>query len=232
MPHNFGYLRSDIGKRNLQSQLDQLRAAGVSKVYQDQPSDKRRNRSQLDKLMAEAQTGDSVVVTSLDHIADNTKHLLKIVESLNAAGVTFKVIDNGIDTSTSHGEVMRMLLGAIIDFERKVLRERQSMGIAKAKREGRYKGRKPTARAKTDEVLALNEKGLTRQKIADELGIGIASVYRILKAHAVPKKSTKMIAKKPEGKLINKKKRVERKSSREADTGQLSFIWGESSLSD
>ena len=70
-----------------------------------------------------------------------------------------------------------MLLGAITDFERQVVRERQAMGIAKAKQAGRYKGRKHTAMAKIDEVLALNAQRLTRQKIADQLGIGVASVY-------------------------------------------------------
>lgn len=224
MSNILGYLRSDIIKQNVQPQLDQLRAAGVSRIYQEKPSDKKRNTPQLDKLMAEALDGDTVVVTSLDRIANNTMHLLEIVESLKAAGVTFKVIDSGIDTSTSHGEVMCMLLRAIVDFERQVLRERQSAGIAKAKREGRYKGRKPTARAKADGVLALNEQGLTRQKIADELGIGVASVYRVLKAHTVPKKPGKDIAKKPEKITADKKKRVERKPTREADTEQLSFF--------
>lgn len=132
MSNILGYLRSDIIKQNVQLQLDQLKAAGVSRIYQEKPSDKKRNTPQLDKLMAEALDGDTVVVTSLDRIAHNTMHLLEIVESLKAAGVTFKVIDSGIDTSTSHGEVMCMLLRAIVDFERQVLRERQSAGIAKA----------------------------------------------------------------------------------------------------
>jgi len=223
MANTFGYLRSGI-KQNIQSQLDQLEVSGVSKIYQEKSSDNHRNRPQWDKLMAEVLNGDTVVVTSLDRVAHNTRHLLEIVESLTAAGVTFKVIDCGIDTSTSHGEVLRKLLGALVDFERQILRERQSAGIAQAKREGRYKGRKPTARAKTDEVLALNEKGLTRQKIADELGIGVASVYRILKTHTVPKKPGRKIAKKPEKIPVAKKQRGERKPAREADTEQLSFF--------
>lgn len=232
MSNRFGYLKSGINKNNMQSQRDLLKAAGVTKIYQEKPSDKIGNRPQLDKLIAEALDGDTVVVKSLDSIARNTKNLLEIMESLNAAGVTFKVIDNGIDTSTSHGEVMRMLLGAIIDFERQVLKERQSLGIAKARREGRYKGRKPTARAKADEVMALNEKGLTRQKIADDLGIGVASVYRILKVHTVPKTPARKIVKKAEAKPVDRKSRAERRPAREADAGQLSFIWEDSGFSD
>ncbi len=219
-----GYLRPEISKQKVQTQLDRLKAAGASKIYQEEPSDQKHNRPQLEKLMAEALRGDTVVVTRLDRLAHNTKDLLEIVEALHAAGVTLKVIDQGIDTSSPHGAVMRRLLSAIVDFECQVLRERQSAGIARAKREGRYKGRKPTARAKTGEVLALNEKGLTRQKIADELGIGVASVYRILKAHTVPKKPARKITKPPERIAADKKKRAGRKSTRETDTGQLSLF--------
>lgn len=224
MPTITGYIRPEINTLNIQAQLDQLTAAGVSRIYQEKPSDNHRNRPQWDKLMTDALDGDTVVVTSLDRVAHNTRHLLEIVESLHAAGVTFKVIDSGIDTSTPDGEVLRRLLSALVDFERQVLRERQSAGIAQAKREGRYKGRKPTAMAKADEVLALNEKGLTRQKIADELGIGVASVYRILKTHTAPKKPGRKIAKKTEKIPVAKKQRGERKPAREADTEQLSFF--------
>ena len=220
MPNIIGYLRPDIDGHNIQSQLDQLKAAGAIKIVQEKPASTKRNRSQLDKLLADARVGDTVMVTSLDRIAHNTRHLLEVVELLNAGGAIFKVIDNGIDTSTPQGEVIRLLLGAITDFERQVVRERQAMGIAKAKQAGRYKGRKPTAMAKTDEVLTLNAQGLTRQKIAEQLGIGVASVYRILKNHTTPKKTRTKVQKKP----VDKPKRVERKPTREPDAEQLSFF--------
>lgn len=220
MPSIIGYLRPDIDGKNVQSQLDLLKASGASKVVQEKLFGTNRDRPQLDKLLSDVQSGDTVVVTSLDRIAHNSKSLLVFVESLNAAGVALKIIDNGIDTSTPHGEMLRLLLGAITDFERQVVRERQAVGIAKAKQAGRYKGRKPTAMAKADEVLALNAQGVTRQKIADQLGIGIASVYRILKNHKTPKKIRKKVQSKP----VDKPKRVERKSKREPDTEQLSFF--------
>jgi DNA invertase Pin-like site-specific DNA recombinase len=217
MTRIIGYLRPDTNGQNVQSQLDQLKAAGASKIFQEQPAHTKRDRPQLDKLMADVRGGDTLVVTSLDRIAHNTRHLLAIVESLNSSGASLKVIDKGIDTSTPDGEVIRMLLAAIADFERQILRESQSMGIAKAKREGRYKGRKPTAMARTDEVLALSAQGVTRQKIADQLGIGVASVYRILKNQTIPHKK---VQKKP----VDKPKRVERKPKREPDAEQLSLF--------
>jgi DNA invertase Pin-like site-specific DNA recombinase len=220
MTRIIGYLRPDTNEQNVQSQLDQLKASGASKIFQEQSAGTKRDRPQLDKLMAAVRGGDTLVVTSLDRIAYNTRHLLEIIESLNSAGASLKVIDHGIDTSTPNGEVIRMLLAAIADFERQILREGQSVGIARAKREGRYKGRKPTAMAKTDEVLALSEQGVTRQKIADQLGIGVASVYRILKNQTIPKITRKKVQKKP----VDKPKRVERKPKREPDAVQLSLF--------
>ena len=220
MSRIIGYLRAEVHEENILAQREQLKAAGVIQIFQEQPADAKRDRSQLDRLMADVRDGDSVVVTSLDRIAHSTRHLLEIVETLTAAGASLKVIDNDIDTSTSEGLVFRRLLGAINDFEGQVVRQRQAEGIARAKREGRYRGRKPTARAKTDEVLALNAQGLTRQKIADQLGIGVASVYRILKRHKAAEKTRQMIQKKP----VAKPKRAERQRKPEPDTGQLSLF--------
>ena len=220
MPSIIGYLKPDIDGKIVTSQTELLKASGASKIVQEKPAGTKRSRSQLDNLIADVQAGDTVMATSLYCIADNTKHLLETVESLNAAGASLKIIDNGIDTSTPQGEIIRMLLGAIANFERQVVRVRQAVGIAKAQQAGRYKGRKPTAMAKTDEVLALNAQGLTRQKIADQLGIGVASVYRILKNHSTPKK----MRKKAQKKTVEKPKRIERKTTREPDTEQLSFF--------
>lgn len=219
-----GYLREDRDEQNIASQRDRLNAAGVSRIYHEKPSATPGNTTQLDKLLVEVQAGDTLVVTSLERIAHNTRHLLAIVESLRAAKVTFRVLDNNIDTSTSQGDILHMLLGAIVDFERQVARDRQAAGIERARREGRYKGRKPTARAKTDEVLALNAQGLTRQKIAAELGIGVASVYRILKTQAKPKTTRKKLVKQPEQAPVKKQQKVARKPARDTDTEQLSFF--------
>ncbi len=86
-----------------------------------------------------------------------------------------------MDTSTPQGELMLNVIGSIAQFERKLMLERQKEGIAKAKAEGKYKGRKPTARAKAQEVLSLKEQGVGATEIAKRLEIGRASVYRILK---------------------------------------------------
>jgi len=85
-----------------------------------------------------------------------------------------------IDTRAPTGKLMITMLGAIAEFERGLLLEWQREGVAKARSDGKYRGRKPTARAKAAEVLKLSEQGLQRTEIARRLGIGVASVYRVL----------------------------------------------------
>ncbi len=91
-----------------------------------------------------------------------------------------QILAAGVDTNTATGKLMFTMIGAIGEFERSMMLERQREGIAKARAEGKYKGRKPTAKAKADEVLALRRKQIGATEIAKRLGIGRASVYRIL----------------------------------------------------
>jgi DNA invertase Pin-like site-specific DNA recombinase len=87
-----------------------------------------------------------------------------------------------LDTATPTGKLMLNVLGSVAQFEREVMLERQREGIAKGKSEGKYRGRAPTARAKAGEVRKLVEEGLTREAVAEKLGMGVRSVYRIMSA--------------------------------------------------
>jgi DNA invertase Pin-like site-specific DNA recombinase len=111
--------------------------------------------------------------------------LVAIIDRLEKKGVSLRILSMGIDTASPTGRLMLNLLGSISQFEREVMLERQREGVAKAKAEGKYKGRKPTARAKSDQIVELDRKGITREEIAAQLGIGVASVYRVLKAARV-----------------------------------------------
>lgn len=176
-----GYARVSTRDQNLDAQLDKLKDAGCAKTFREKESGVRSDRPQLAALLDYVREGDTVIVTKIDRIARSIRDLLGIVDQLQDKGVTFKVLNAQIDTSTPTGKLQLSILGAVGEFEREIMLERQAEGIAKAKEAGRYKGRKPTAQAKTAEVLRMASEGMTRQKIADELGIGIASVYRILK---------------------------------------------------
>lgn len=162
------------------SQAD-LRAAGVEKVFAEQISSV-ASRAQLEAALDFIRTGDVFVVTKLDRLARSVADLCAIVKRIEAKGASLRIPAINLDTSTPTGRLMLNIIGSVAQFEREVMLERQREGIAKAKGEGKYKGRAPTARAKADDVRRLAAEGKTREAIAELLDIGVASVYRILRA--------------------------------------------------
>lgn len=105
---------------------------------------------------------------------------MEITQALTRKKADLRVLNMGMDTGTPTGRLMLNLLGSIAQFEREIMLERQREGIARAKEQGKYKGRTPTARSKASEVRALRDQGLGATAIARELNIGRASVYRVL----------------------------------------------------
>lgn len=180
---NIGYARTSTVDQvaGFEAQVAELTAQGCEKVFKEQVSSV-AERQQLEDAISFARAGDCFIVCKLDRLARNTQHLLDIVQRLEAKGVALKILNLGLDTSTPTGKLMLTMLGAVAEFERSIMLERQKEGVAKAKAEGKYKGRKPTAQAKRPEVEALLAQGLTKEAIAERLDIGVASVYRILKA--------------------------------------------------
>ncbi len=176
-----GYARTSTVEQQagFEAQVRDLEAVGCEKVYQEQTSSVAK-RKELEAALDYVREGDTLVVTKLDRLARSTRHLNEIVDGLEAKGAHLQVLDLGIDTGTPTGELVLTMIGGIAQFERQMMLERQREGIAKAKAEGKYKGRAPTARAKTKEVLELKGKGVGAAVIAKELRIGRASVYRIL----------------------------------------------------
>lgn len=174
-----GYARVSTEEQGLQVQLEQLASVSCDKVFQEKISGAKIDRPQLKIMLDYVREGDTLVICKLDRIARSTKHLLEIVEFLENKGVAFRVLNINLDTSTPTGKLMLTMLGAIATFEREMMLERQKEGIRIAKDKGIYKGRKPTARAQAETVLELLGQGKTKQAVADQLQIGIASVYRI-----------------------------------------------------
>jgi DNA invertase Pin-like site-specific DNA recombinase len=176
-----GYARTSTIEQQAgyEAQLRDIDAAGCEKVFSEQVSSVGQ-REQLEAALEFVRTKDTLVVTKLDRLARSTADLLKIEEQLQAKGAALMVLDLDLDTSSATGKLLFTMVAAIGAFERELMLERQREGIAKAKAEGKYKGRAPTARAKTDQVLEMKSKGIGATKIAKELGIGRASVYRIL----------------------------------------------------
>ncbi|MCW2242910.1 recombinase family protein [Azospirillum canadense] len=184
-----GYARTSTldQKASIEAQARDLRAAGCEKLFQEQVSSVDvANREQLALTLDFVREGDALVVTKLDRLARSVAHLITILDALKAKGASLRILNMGIDTATPTGKLMLTMLAGVAEFEREIMLERQREGIAKAKAEGKYKGRKPTAQAKADEVMALKAQGVGASEIAKRLGIGRASVYRIIEAEAGP----------------------------------------------
>ena len=183
-PMLVGYARTSTIEQaaGLAAQRRDLKAANCEKIFAEQVSSVAA-RAKLTAALEFVREGDVLVVTKPDRLARSTRNLLDIVEDLERRGIALVVLSMGgqrIDTRSPTGKLMLTMLGAIAAFERDLMLERQREGIAKAAAEGKYKGRTPTARAKTADVLRMARAGQTRDAIAADLGIGVASVYRIL----------------------------------------------------
>ena len=181
-----GYARTSTAEQHagLDAQLRDLAAAECEKTFSEQVSSV-AERAQLVAALDFVRDGDVFMVTKPDRLARSTSDLLNIVTRLEAKGVGLVVLSMGgqrVDTRTATGKLMLTMLAAVAAFERDLMLERQREGIAKAKAEGAYKGRVPTARRKAVDVLALIAEGMRPVDVAARLGIARASVYRVLAA--------------------------------------------------
>lgn len=179
-----GYARTSTFEQQagLEAQDRDLRAAGAERIFAEQVSSVTA-RAQLDAALDFVRNGDTLMVAKPDRLARSTADLLAIVQRLEGRGVGLIVLSMGgqkLDTRSPTGKLMLTMLGAVAEFERSLMLERQREGIAKAKADGRYKGRAPTARAQADEVRRLKSDGVRPTDIAIRLGMSRMSVYRCL----------------------------------------------------
>ena len=167
----------------LEAQIKQLEEYGCEKIYKEQVSSV-GEREQLNTALGSLRSNDKLVVTKLDRLARSVKHLGEIIETVNKAEASLVILDMGgtaLDTSNPTGKLILNVMSSVAQFEREMMLERQLEGIAKAKAEGKYKGRKPTARNKTDMVMMAIKEGIKPTSIMRELGISKTSYYRIIK---------------------------------------------------
>jgi DNA invertase Pin-like site-specific DNA recombinase len=181
-PVLIGYARTSTTdqKAGLDAQLRDLEAAGCTKIFREELSSVAAKRPQLEAALEWVREGDTMVVTKLDRLARSVADLVEIQRRLAAKAVGLRILTMNLDTGTPTGKLMVNLLGSIAEFERELMLERQREGIAKAKAEGKYQGRQPTARRKASEVLRLRAEGKSASDIKEALGISRASVFRIL----------------------------------------------------
>ena len=186
-----GYIRVSSLDQNPARQREQLQELSLDRIYEDHASGKNTSeRPELKAMLEYIRSGDELYVTSMDRLARNLEDLLRIVRQLNDKGVAVHFLkEHQSITADGAGSMSRLILGvmgAVAEFERELIRERQREGIALAKERGAYKGRKPTDKAKIEQALALIQDGIPKSKAACKVGIARATLYKYIKAMKTP----------------------------------------------
>ena len=182
---NVAYIRVSTIEQNEERQLEAMKPHNIEKYFTEKVSGKDTNRPKLQEMLEFVREGDKVYIHDFSRLARSTKDLLNIVELLNNKGVTLISNKENIDTSTSTGKLMLTMIGAINEFERQNLLERQQEGIAIAKKNGKYKGGQVK---KIDENIFNNllEQYQTRRinkvEFARQLGVSRPTLDKLLKA--------------------------------------------------
>lgn len=175
-----GYGRVSTEDQNLGAQTDALTAAGCEQLFTDKASGKLARRPELDKALAYLRSGDTLVITKLDRLGRSLKNLIELSETLRERGIGLRVLHQGIDTSTPAGRMFFNVIGAIAEFERDLISERTTEGLAAARARGR-KGGRPAKLTDTKLTTAremYESKRYTVREIADTVGVSRATLYR------------------------------------------------------
>ena len=174
-----GYARVSTLEQSLDIQLEKLK--NCDKIFQDKKSGTSDKRPSLQACLEYIREGDTLVITRLDRLARSTLHLCQIADVLEKKGVSFKVIDQSIDTGTPTGRLLFNMLSAIAQFETELRAERQREGIQKAKEHGVKFGKEKTLT--DDQVEDMRERrkqGVLIKVLAKEAGLSKGSIYRLL----------------------------------------------------
>ncbi len=175
----YGYARVSTYDQDLAIQEAALQAAGCTIIRAEKKSGTTTSgRDELRTLLDFTRKGDTILVTRIDRLARSIADLAAIVKELESRGVALKATEQPIDTSSAAGRAFLQMLGVFAEFETAIRKERQLEGIAKAKAEGVYRGRKSSI--DTNRICELRAEGKGASEIARTLGIARASVYRLL----------------------------------------------------
>ena len=179
-----GYVRVSTYEQNEQRQVEALEKYGIQKWFTEKISGKDMHRPQLQAMLDFVREGDTVHVHDLSRLARSTKDLLNIVELLDRKGVALVSNKENVDTSTPSGKLMLTMIGAIAEFERANLLERQREGIAIAKREGKYRGGKkktiPDFQAHYERYMS---RQTTKSALAKELHVSRNTLDRMIREY-------------------------------------------------
>lgn len=178
-----GYARVSTADQNLDRQTDRLTAAGAQRFFTDTITGSTRDRPGLDAALSYLRAGDTLTVVSMDRLARSLRDLHTLVDELTASGVRVQFLQEGqtySDDPSPSSRLLLSMLGAVAEFERSIIRERQADGIARAKARGVYKGRAPVPDEKIEHARELIAQGIPKARVARDLGISRSSLYKYL----------------------------------------------------
>ncbi|MBO4393229.1 MAG: recombinase family protein [Spirochaetales bacterium] len=177
------YIRVSTKEQNTARQEEALQGFGIERSFIEKISGKNTDRPQLKAMLDYVREGDTVVVESYSRLARSTYDLLNIVEELNRKNVAFVSLKENVDTSTPQGKLMLTIFAGLAQFERECILQRQAEGIAIAKAEGKYRGRKPIEKpSQWNDVIKLWKEGEITAVVAQrKLGLTPATFYRKVK---------------------------------------------------
>jgi len=138
-----GYARVSTAEQSLDLQRSALAEAGCEEVYEDHASGAKAERPGLAEALGHVRRGDTLAVWKLDRLGRSMAHLIDTVRRLEAKGVGFRSLTEGVDTTTPGGTLVFHIFGALAQFERDLIRERTSAGLKAAEARGRKGGRRP-----------------------------------------------------------------------------------------
>lgn len=177
-----GYVRVSTQEQNTIRQEIIMQNLGVEHLYIDKASGKSADRPELRKMLRFVRDGDTVIVESISRFARNTRDLLELVEQLSAKHVEFVSQKEAIDTTTPTGKFMLTIFGAVAELEREYILQRQREGIAIAKEQGKYTGRKPIDVPDLERVVHQWRAGdMTAVEAMTKLGLKPRTFYRKVK---------------------------------------------------
>lgn len=180
---NLAYVRVSTVEQNEERQIEALKKFNIEKWFTEKVSGKNMDRPKLQEMLDFCREGDAIYIHDFSRLARSTKDLLDIVERLKEKGVHLVSNKENIDSSTPQGKLMLTMIAAIYEFERENMLERQREGIAIAKREGKFKGRKPLELDDFDKYYELYvSRQITKSEMARKLNISRPTLDKMIKA--------------------------------------------------
>lgn len=179
-----GYARVSTQDQNLDRQLDNLKAAGCERIFNEKMTGTKSDRPELKTMLLTLRQGDILVIDSFSRLSRSTKDLLELVEKLTSMGVHLVSLKENLDTTTATGKLMLTMLSALSQFERDLIAERTIDGLKAARARGRSGGR-PTVGTDKDRKQALamyKANAMSNREIAERFGVSTSTLSRWIRA--------------------------------------------------